>query len=104
MTVAEEIAESKAVIDPQPTGQLTTVQAQKPVIPKTLRECRELAKRLAYKIVIGFVENDRGHLKKFADPFFQVYFNLFPTFNPVSSWRAAEFYVKFLVKKDEIEN
>src|SRR5256885_7016315 len=73
MTVAEEIAESKAVIDPQPTGQLTTVQAQKPVIPKTLRECRELAKRLAYNIVTGYVEHDRGHLDKSAEAFFQVY-------------------------------
>ena len=105
MTVAEEIAESKAVIiDPQPTGQLTTVQAQKPVIPKTLRECRELAKRLAYNIVTGFVEHDRGHLDKSAEAFFQVYLHLFPDLNPVRSWRAAELYVKILVKQDEIEN
>src|SRR5438552_11148762 len=101
MTVAEEIAESKAVIDPQPTGQLTTVQAQKPVIPKTLRECRELAKRLAYNIVTGYVEHDRGHLDKSAEAFFQVYLHLFPDLNPVRSWRAAELYVKILVKQED---
>src|SRR5437867_12430759 len=104
MTVAEEIAESKAVIDPQPTGQLTTVQAQKPVIPKTLRELRILAKRLAYNIVTRYVEHDRGHLDKSAEAFFQVYLHLFPYLNPIRSWRAGKLYVKILVKQDEIEN
>src|SRR2546428_5075255 len=105
MTVAEEVAESKAVIiDPQPAGQLTTVQAQKPVIPKTLRECRVLAKRLAYNIVTGYVEHDRGHLDKSAEAFFQVYLHLFPDLNTVRSWSAAELDVKILVKQDEIEN
>src|SRR5207247_6092350 len=77
---------------------------QKPIIPTTLREFRILAKRLAYNIVTGYVEHDRGHLDKSAEAFFQVYLHLFPDLNPIRSWRAAELYVKILVKQDEIEN
>jgi len=104
MTVAEEISESKTVLESQPSAQLTTIPAQKPIIPKTLRDCRTLAKRLAYNIVTGYVEHDRGHLDKSAEAFFQVYLHLFPSLNPVRSWRAAESYVRILVKQDEIEN
>ncbi len=104
MTVAEEIDEPKTVFDSQPTGQLVTIAAQKPIIPKTLRECRTLAKRLAYNIVTGYVEHDRGHLDKSAEAFFQVYLHLFPDLNAVRSWNAAELYVRILVKQDEIEN
>ncbi len=102
MTVAEEIDEPKTVFDSQPTGQLVTIAAQKPIIPKTLRECRTLAKRLAYNIVTGYVEHDRGHLDKSAEAFFQVYLHLFPDLNAVRSWNAAELYVRILVKQDEI--
>src|SRR3989442_13229892 len=102
MTVAEEIDEPKTVFDSQPTGQLVTIAAQKPIIPKTLRECRTLAKRLAHNIVTGYVENDRGHLDKSAEAFFQVYLNLFPDLRPARLWNSAELYVPILFLTSEL--
>lgn len=78
--------------------------AQRAPTPKTPEEFRDLAKRLAYNAVAGYVEHDRGHLDKSVEAFFQVYLNLFPEVSPMLAWRAAEIYIQVLVKQDEIEN
>lgn len=73
-------------------------------IPRTSKEIRELAKRLAYAIVSGYVEHDRGHLDASVEGFYQVYLHLFDGISPLRAHRAAELYVDALVKQDEIEN
>src|SRR5215472_12860679 len=88
----------------QAAGQLPTVASKAPFVPKTTKECKALAKRLAYNVVTGYVEHDRGHLDKSVEAFFQVYLHLFPDVGALRSWRAAELYVQVLVKQDEIEN
>src|SRR2546430_7067948 len=100
MTVAEEIEEPKTVLDSQPTGHLTTIPAQKPIIPTTLREFRILAKRLAYNIVTGYVEHDRGHLDKSAEAFFQVYLHLLDRKSTrLNSSHSQISYAVFCLKK-----
>jgi len=72
--------------------------------PKTPEELRDLANQLAYNVITGYVEHDRGHLDKSIEAFFQVYLNLFHEVGPMLAWRAAEIYIQVLVKQDEIEN
>lgn len=73
-------------------------------IPKTSDEIGEMAKHLAYSVVAGYLEHDRGHLDKSIEGFFQVYLHLFSKISPLRARRAAELYVEALVKQDEIEN
>ena len=73
-------------------------------LPRTLRECRELAKRLAYSVVTGFIEHDRQHFEKCVQSFSQVFLHLFPEAGAVKIDRAASLYVEALFKHDEIEN
>jgi len=72
--------------------------------PKSRDEIGELAKHLAYSVVAGYLEHDRGHLDKSVEGFFQVYLHLFTKVSPLKARRAAELYVEALVKQDEIEN
>ncbi len=72
--------------------------------PKSRDEIGELAKHLAYSVVAGYLEHDRGHLDKSIEGFFQVYLHLFAKVSPLRARRAAELYVEALVKQDEIEN
>jgi hypothetical protein len=72
--------------------------------PKSHDEIGELAKHLAYSVVAGYLEHDRGHLDKSIEGFFQVYLHLFTKISPLRARRAAELYVEALVKQDEIEN
>jgi len=72
--------------------------------PKSRDEIGELAKHLAYSVVTGYLEHDRGHLDKSIEGFFQVYLHLFTKVSPLRARRAAELYVEALVKQDEIEN
>jgi len=72
--------------------------------PKSRDEIGELAKHLAYSVVAGYLEHDRGHLDKSVEGFFQVYLHLFAKVSPLRARRAAELYVEALVKQDEIEN
>lgn len=72
--------------------------------PKSRDEINELAKHLAYSVVAGYLEHDRGHLDKSVEGFFQVYLHLFARVSPLRARRAAELYVEALVKQDEIEN
>jgi hypothetical protein len=102
-TIAEEIVESRE------DGRFHLPRLMEfgigPVaVPKTLKECRDLAKLLAYNVVTGYVEHDRGHLEKAAEAFFQVYRHMFPEVSALRSWRAAELYIEVLVRQDEIEN
>ena len=76
----------------------------RPRFPETPEEFRELAKHLAYSVLQGYIEHDRGHLDKSAEGFFQVYYHLFPELSPLRTRRAADLYVDVLVKQDEIEN
>lgn len=63
-----------------------------------------MAKRIAYSVVQGYMEHDRGHLEKSVEGFFHVYRHLFPHMSPLRTRRAAELYVEALVKQDEIES
>src|SRR5260370_31743413 len=72
--------------------------------PKSRDEIGELARHLAYSVVAGYLEHDRGHLDKSVEGFFQVYLHLFSKVSPLKARRAAELYVEALVKQDEIEN
>ena len=104
MTISEEMALPQEMNLSQAAGQLPTVASKAPFVPKTTKECKALAKRLAYNVVTGYVEHDRGHLDKAVEAFFQVYLHLFPDVGALRCWRAAELYVQVLVKQDEIEN
>jgi hypothetical protein len=104
MTLAEEISASKPDSDFRIPLRLATLGTNAETIPKTQKECRDLAKHLAFNVVTGYVEHDRGRLDKATEAFFQVYVNLFPEISPIRSWKAAELYVQVLVKQDEIEN
>ncbi len=67
-------------------------------------EIGDLAKHLAYSVVTGYLEHDRGHLDKSIEGFFQVYLHLFTRVSPLRARRAAELYVEALVKQDDVEN
>lgn len=105
MTMMEEILEPKsgtkvdvpliAPLKPTPHSIAT---------PRTPKEYREVARRLAYDVVSGYVEHDRGRLDSSTDSFFRVYLSLFPDVGMLRARRAAELYVEILVKQDEIEN
>ena len=73
-------------------------------IPKTVDECRQLARRLAYSVITGFVEHDRGGVNKAVDCFYEVFLQLFPEAGPLRARRAAELYVDACFKQDEIED
>jgi hypothetical protein len=80
-------------------------------LPRTAREIHELAKHMAFGIVAGYVEHDRGFNERKTDGFqnavegfFQVYLYCFPDLSPFRAHKAAELYVKSLFKQDEIEN
>src|SRR5215831_21043620 len=83
---------------------LGLLSVQRAPRPKTPEEFRDLAKHLAYNVITGYVEHDRGRLDKSTESFFQVYINLFTDVSPMLAWRAAEIYIQVLVKQDEIEN
>ncbi len=67
-------------------------------------EHRQLARRLGFDIVTGYVEHDRGRLDSSIDAFSRVYQVLFPDVGISRVRNAAEVYVDVLVKQDEIEN
>ena len=80
-------------------------------LPKSAQEIQELAKHMAFGIVTGYVEHDRGFnerkvgvFENAVEGFFQVYLYCFPEISPIRAHRAAELYVKSLFKQDEIEN
>lgn len=80
-------------------------------LPRSAREIHDLAKHMAFGIVTGYVEHDRGFNERKAngfqnavEGFFQVYLYCFPEISPIRAHRAAELYVQSLFKQDEIEN
>jgi hypothetical protein len=80
-------------------------------IPKSAQEIHELAKHMAFGIVAGYVEHDRGFnehkvggFQNAVEGFFQVYLYCFPEISPIRAHKAAELYVRSLFKQDEIEN
>jgi hypothetical protein len=104
LVVVEEMAEARRSPVSQSPFSASPISASRPRFPETPEEFRELAKHLAYSIVQGYIEHDRGHLDKSAEGFFQVYYYLFPEFSALRTRRAADLYVEVLVKQDEIEN
>src|SRR4029077_8913068 len=104
MVVVEEMAEAKGSSRSQSPLLATPISAPRSRFPETPEGFRELAKHLAYSVVQGYIEHDRGHLDKSAEGFFQVYYHLFPELSPLRARRAADLYVEALVKQDEIEN
>ncbi len=105
MTLLKEVVEQKSgtkldllgLVPPKPTLQGFAAQ-------RSPKEYHDLAKRLAYDIVTGYVEHDRGRLDSSTDSFFRVYLSLFPEVGVLRARRAAELYAQVLVKQDEIEN
>jgi len=80
-------------------------------LPNSAQEIHELAKHMAFGIVAGYVEHDRGFnehkvggFQNSVEGFFQVYLYCFPEISPVRAHKAAELYVESLFKQDEIEN
>ena len=106
MTVVEEILEPKRVEELKATPVLSTLTLSSRGLgsPRTSKEFRDLARRLAYDIVSGYVEHDRGRLDSSVEAFYRVYSGLFSEVSPLRARRAAESYVEVLVKQDEIEN
>ncbi len=105
MTSEQIVGESKAEgTTSRPFLANPSVFPQTVSTPKSANEIRDLAKHLAYSVVAGYMEHDRGHLDKSVDGFFQVYLHLFTNISPLRARRAAELYVEALVKQDEIEN
>jgi hypothetical protein len=104
MVLVEEMGEAKESPKSQSPFLATPVSAPRRKSPETAEEFRELAKHLAYSVVQGYMEHDRGHLDKSAEGFFQVYYHVLPELSPLSTRRAADLYVESLVLQDEIEN
>ena len=106
MTVVREMLGTKGVEESRSASALSTLGASPRgfVSSRTPKEFRGLAKRLAFDIVSGYVEHDRGHLDSSVEAFYRVYLDLFPEVSPLRARRAAELYVEVLVKQDEIEN
>lgn len=104
MVVVEEIVEARRSPVSQSPFLASPISATRPRFPEKPEEFRELAKHLAYSVVQGYIEHDRGHLDKSAEGFFQVYYYVLPELSPLRTRRAADLYVEALVKQDEIEN
>jgi hypothetical protein len=104
LVAVEEMADAKKSRESQSPLLANQILSPRSQFPETPEELRELAKHLAYSVVQGYIEHDRGHLDKSAEGFFQVYYHLFPEFSPLRIRRAADLYVDVLVKQDEIEN
>lgn len=106
MTIVEEVLQSKKNDQLFSIDSLTklVLSATPITTPRSLEECRYLAKHLAFSIVSGFVEHDKGHLDKAVEAFYQVYLYLFPSVGVVRARRAAELFVDACVKQDEIED
>lgn len=107
LTQVGELLEGKRAAEVKPSSSFSTqarplLTYQSP--PRTSREFRDLARRLAYDIVTGYVEHDRAHLDSAVEAFYRVYLQLFNDISPLRAHRAAELYVDVLVKQDEIEN
>ncbi len=106
MTVVEEIPPQKMEVRLS-SSPLSVNSVVPPRMIPTLQSSeglRDLAKHLAYNIVSGFVEHDRGHLEKSVEAFHQVYLYLFPEIGQLRTRHAAELYVDACVKQDEIED
>ncbi|HZY94355.1 MAG TPA: hypothetical protein VFE98_05765 [Candidatus Bathyarchaeia archaeon] len=106
MTLVEEMVETKKIEGSAQSGQFAKSGTYPATfsLPGSLEECRQIAKNLAYSIVSGFVEHDKGRLEKSVESFFQVYVKLFPEVGRARAWRAAELYVDACVKQDKIED
>ncbi|HEX4921130.1 MAG TPA: hypothetical protein VFV92_10360 [Candidatus Bathyarchaeia archaeon] len=103
-SIPENLASQSGLSAVRLSTGLGLLSAQRSPRPKTPEEFRDLAKYLAYNVIGGYVEHDRGRLDKSTEAFFQVYLNLFPEVSPMLAWRAAEIYIQVLVRQDEIEN
>lgn len=79
-------------------------------LPTNAAEIHELAKRMAFGAVTGYLEHDRASKgkelssEKSVNGFFQVYLFCFPEISPLKAYRAAELYVESLFKQDEVED
>ncbi len=106
LAVAEEIIKPNRLVEANspPILAKSVLSPQSIPIPRTPKECRDQAKRLAYSVVSGFIEHDQGHFQKCAENFFDVLLLLFPETGPFRARKGAELYVTALFKHDEIEN
>lgn len=107
---AEEYSPKKTLI-PGLFSRLTPVNDFSPrKLPTNAGEIHELAKRMAFGAVTGYLEHDRAFKskelssEKAVNGFFQVYLYCFPKISPLKAYRAAELYVESLFKQDEVEN
>jgi hypothetical protein len=106
ITVVGEIPREKAGF-PRSLSAMPVKPTVHPRITASLQSSegfRDLAKHLAYNIVSGFVEHDKGHLEKSVEAFHQVYRSLFPEIGELRTRHAAELYVDACLKQDEIED
>ncbi len=106
MTVVEEMPREKPGSPRSLSGMLVNPDVNPRISPSIQSSdgFRDLAKHLAYSIVSGFVEHDKGHLEKSVQAFHQVYRFLFPEIGELRTRHAAELYVDACVKQDEIED
>jgi hypothetical protein len=104
----ETTAESRSKSGSPPVRDMDVLASRK--IPTGASEIHELAKHMAFGAVTGYLEHDRASKEnrtdgreKAVDGFFQVYLYCFPEISSVTAYKAAELYVKSLLKQDEIE-